>query len=92
MVSGEWHVYKSYQDLVIDFSLNRACSHIIMGGSPIEQVQFAKALGLTISADLTWNVHIHEITNKLVEDCTSWYNFQEHRLHLRILLKCTQQK
>ena len=40
--------------------------------------QNAKLLGLTISDNLTWNVHVNEIIKKASKNyCISWFNLKE---------------
>ena len=55
-------------EMIIDFSNNRCNStnlpNIVMSGSPIERTENAKVLGVTISANLTWNIHVENIIAK----------------------------
>ena len=37
---------------------------LIIDGNDIDNVQYAKRLGVTISSDLTWNKHIENIVAK----------------------------
>ena len=37
---------------------------LIIYGNEIDNVQYAKLLGVTISSDLTWNKHVEDIVAK----------------------------
>ena len=39
-------------------------------GNEIDNVQYAKLLGVTISSDVTWNKHVENIVAKLGKECT----------------------
>ena len=53
-------------ELVIDFRNQKIqeVPNIIMNDSGIQLIDNAKVLGVTISSDLTWNVHVENITVK----------------------------
>jgi len=56
---------KKTQEMLIDFSHSENMSDPIkMNGQQIQRVSSAKLLGLTISDDLSWNLHIKNITSK----------------------------
>ena len=56
------------KELRIDFSRNSNTSHtlapILVNGKELEIVNNAKILGLTISSDLKWRVHVETIVSK----------------------------
>ena len=47
-----------------DPELRRTVPRLIIEGNEIENVQYAKLLGVTISSDLTWNKHVENIVAK----------------------------
>ena len=56
---------KTYE-LLIDFrnSSNLAIPHITLDGSLIKRTESVKILGVSVSANLTWNVHVDYIISK----------------------------
>ena len=42
-----------------------------------EVVDSVKLLGLNISSDLTWNIHINETVKKASKRLYFWYNLRE---------------
>lgn len=52
------------KELAFSFSRQLDIPPISIGDVEIEQVQSAKLLGVTISKDLSWNTHVHNITSK----------------------------
>jgi len=56
---------KKTQEMIINFSrTDPTVERIIINGTQIEQVPDAKLLGVYISDDLTWEVHVNYITSK----------------------------
>ena len=53
---------------------------ILINGDALEVVDSVKLLGLNISSDLTWNIHINEIRKKASKRLYFWYNLREPRL------------
>ena len=53
------------KELRISFTNNISTFHpILLNGKPLEEVTSAKLLGLNISSDLKWNVHVLELVKK----------------------------
>ena len=53
------------KELRISFTNNNSTFHpILLNGKPLEEVTSAKLLGLNISSDLKWNVHVLELVKK----------------------------
>ena len=54
---------------------------ILLNGDALEVVDSVKLLGLNISSDLTWNIHINETVKKASKRLyIFWYNLRELRL------------
>ena len=53
---------------------------ILINGDALEVVDSLKLLGLSISSDLTWNIHINEILRRPLRDYIFWCNLRELRL------------
>ena len=56
------------KELVIDFSKTRTnfpTTGIRIDGTDTQPVTEAKILGITIARNLTWNIHVDEITQKV---------------------------
>ena len=47
-----------------DPDLRSTVPRLIIGGNEIDDVKYAKLLGVTISSDLTWNKHVENIVAK----------------------------
>ena len=47
-----------------DHELRSTVQRIIIDGNEIDNVHYAKLLGVTISSDLTWNKHVENIVAK----------------------------
>ena len=47
-----------------DLELRSTVPRLITDGNEIDNVQYAKLLGVTISSDLTWNKHIENVVAK----------------------------
>ena len=47
---------------------------LIIDGNEIDNVQYAKLLGVTISSDRTWNKHVENIVAKPGRECTCYIN------------------
>ena len=56
---------KTYE-LLIDFknSSHLVIPHITLDGSLIERTESVKILGVNVSANLTWNVHVNSLISK----------------------------
>ena len=56
------------KEMLVCFTRDPECGdsipNIVINGVDIERVEHAKVLGVTISADLPWNVHIDNIVAK----------------------------
>jgi len=56
---------KKTKEMRIDFARNPpTIQDIVINGQNIEQVKHSKLLGVTISDNLTWNLHVENITKK----------------------------
>ena len=53
------------KELRISFTNSNSTFHpILLNGKPLEEVTSAKLLGLNISSDLKWNVHVLELVKR----------------------------
>ena len=56
------------KDMIINFTqyvnFRNAVPNIVIGGKPAEQADHAKLLGVTLSNDLTWKIHVDNIVRK----------------------------
>ena len=50
---------------------------ILINGDTLEVVENVKLLGLNISSNLTWNIHINEIFKKASKRLYFWFNLRE---------------
>ena len=50
-----------------DPDLRSTVPRLIIDGNEIDDVKYAKLLGVTISSDLTWNKHVENIVAKAGE-------------------------
>ena len=49
------------------FYFKKSVPNIIIEGIPVEVVKHAKLLGVILSDDLTWNMHVDSIIKKLLK-------------------------
>ena len=52
---------------------------LIIDGNEIDNVQYAKLLGATISSDLTWNKHVENIVAEAWKRVYMLYQFKKSR-------------
>ena len=68
------------KEMVICFRRDRtfvdSLPYIYMNGNYIERVSQAKVLGVTVSSDLSWNVHVDEIISKARKRVYMIYQFK----------------
>ena len=56
-----------------DVNFKKSVPNIIIEGIPVEVVTRAKLLGVILSDDLTWNMHVDSIVKKAAKRvCISW--------------------
>ena len=57
--------FKKSKEIIISFkqdvNFKKCVPNIIIGGIPVEVVKHAKLLGVILSDDLTWNMHVDSI-------------------------------
>ena len=65
---------KKSKEMIISFThdvnFKKSVPNIIIEGIPVEVVKHAKLLGVILSDDLTWNVHVDSIVKKLLKGYT----------------------
>ena len=62
---------KGNKEIIFSGLRHLTTDSVSLGGTPIERVELAKLLGVTISADLSWNSHIQNTIAK----CNSSFRF-----------------
>ena len=59
---------KKSKEMIISFTqdvnFKKSVPNIIIDGNPVEVVKHAKLLGVILSDDLTWNMHVDSIVKK----------------------------
>ena len=50
-----------------DVNFKKCVPNIIIEGIPVEVVKHGKLLGVILSDDLTWNMHVDSIVKKLLK-------------------------
>ena len=62
---------KKSKEMIISFThdvnFKKSVPNIIIEGIPVEVVKHAKLLGVILSDDLTWNMHVDSIVKKLLK-------------------------
>ena len=62
---------KKSKEMIISFTpdvnFKKSVPNIIIEGIPVEVVKYAKLLGVILSDDLTWNMHVDSIVKKLLK-------------------------
>ena len=62
---------KKSKEMIISFTqdvnFKKSVPNIIIDGNPVEVVKHAKLLGVILSDDLTWNMHVDSIVKKLLK-------------------------
>ena len=60
-----------------DIEFRSTVPRLIIDGNEIDNVQYCKLLGVTISSDLTWNKHVENIVAKAGKRVYMLYQLKE---------------
>ena len=78
---------KKSKEMIISFTqdvdFNKCVPNIIIEGNPVEVVKHAKLLGVILSDDLTWNMHVDSIVKKLLKGYRPYMLYQLKRAGIR---------